>query len=169
MPACSPRRGSGNGPVRPNFSSNNSRPSRGAKPREAYDTKTFLGAGSPGWLPRSRDIYARCTSRGSHDVSHDDQGQAGASGRSVPVSSLVLRRLSVSWERAYTDLPTCGPWRGSASVPVWPIFISEHSRASRGAKPHEADDTRTSLGGGLTRLAPEERIYQCKVHVARFT
>ena len=46
----------------------------------------------PGWLPRSGDIYASCTLRGSCDVSHDDQGQAGASGRSVPVSSLVLRR-----------------------------------------------------------------------------
>ena len=50
------------------------------------------GAASLGWLPRSGDIYARCTSRGSRDVSHDDQGQASASRRSVPVSPLVLRR-----------------------------------------------------------------------------
>ena len=92
LSAYGPPRGSINGLVRPSFNSNDSRPSRGAKPREADDTKTSLGAASPGWLPRSGDIYARCTSRGSHDVSHDDQGQAGASGRSVPVSSLVLRR-----------------------------------------------------------------------------
>ena len=59
---------------------------------EADDTKTSLGATSLGWLPRSGDIYAGGTSRGSHDMSRDDQGQAGANGRSVPVSSLVLRR-----------------------------------------------------------------------------
>ena len=81
MPACGPRHGSIDGPVRPNFSNNNTRPSRGAKPREADDAKTSLGAASLGWLPRSGDIYARGTSRGSHDVSHDDQGQAGASKR----------------------------------------------------------------------------------------
>ena len=92
MPACGPRRGSTNSPVRPNISSNSSRPSRGTKPREADDTKTSLGAASSGSLPRSGDIYARGTSRGSHDVSRVDQGQAGASGRSVPVSSLVLKR-----------------------------------------------------------------------------
>ena len=60
--------------------------------READDAKTFLGAVSLGWLPRSRDIYARGTLRGSRDVCHDDQGQARASGCSVPVSFLVLRR-----------------------------------------------------------------------------
>ena len=92
LPACGPRRGSTNGLVRPSFGRNSSRPSRGAEPREADDTKTSLGAASLGGLPRSGDIHARGTSRGSHDVSHDDQGQAGASGRSVPVSSLVLRR-----------------------------------------------------------------------------
>ena len=36
--------------------------------------------------------YVIRTSRGSRDISHDDRGQAGASGHSVPVSSLVLRR-----------------------------------------------------------------------------
>ena len=34
----------------------------------------------------------RGTSRGAHDRSHDDQGQAGANAHSVPLSSLVLRR-----------------------------------------------------------------------------
>ena len=92
LPACGPWRGSTNGLVRPIFSRNHSRHSRGAKPREADDTKTSLGAASPGWLQRSRDLYARCTSRGPRDVSHADRGQAGASGCSVPVSSFVLRR-----------------------------------------------------------------------------
>ena len=38
LPACSPRRGSTRGPVRPVFIRKHSRPSRGAKPREADDT-----------------------------------------------------------------------------------------------------------------------------------
>ena len=42
----------------PNFGSNYSRPSRGAKTRKANDTNTSLGAASLGWLPRSGDIYA---------------------------------------------------------------------------------------------------------------
>ena len=54
--------------------------------------KTSSGAASPGWLARGGEIKARQTSRGSNDVSHDDQGQAGASAHSVLVSSLVLRR-----------------------------------------------------------------------------
>ena len=36
------------------------------------------GSASSSWLPRSGDFYARLISRGSADVSHDDQGQAGA-------------------------------------------------------------------------------------------
>ena len=47
-----------------------------------------------GRLLRSGDIKAGQTSRGSRDVSHDDQDQAGASARNVLVSSLVLRRLA---------------------------------------------------------------------------
>ena len=39
MPACGPRRGSTSGPVRPIFIIKHSRPSRGAKPREADDTR----------------------------------------------------------------------------------------------------------------------------------
>ena len=54
--------------------------------------KTSSGAASPGWLARGREIKARDTSRGSNDVSPDDQDQAGASAHSVLVSSLVLRR-----------------------------------------------------------------------------
>ena len=53
--------------------------------------KTSSGAASSGWLARGGEIKARQTSRGSRDVSHDDQGQAGASAHSVLVSPLVLR------------------------------------------------------------------------------
>ena len=86
MPAYGPWRGPIGGPVRPNFTNNNPRPSRGGRHQD------LPGAASLGWLPRSGDIYARCTSRGSNDTSHADQGQACASGRSVPVSSFVRRR-----------------------------------------------------------------------------
>ena len=92
MPACGPERGSTNGLVRPIFSINHSRHSRGAKPCEADDAKTSLGVASLGWLPRSGEIKARGTSRGSCYASHDDQVQAGASARSVLISSLVLKR-----------------------------------------------------------------------------
>ena len=54
--------------------------------------KTSSGVASPGWLARGREIKARGTSRGSCDVIHDERHQAGASARSVLVSSLVLRR-----------------------------------------------------------------------------
>ena len=60
--------------------------------------KTSSGAASPGWLARGVEIKARQTSRGSHDVSHDDQGQAGTSAHSVLASSLVLRRQA--WARS---------------------------------------------------------------------
>ena len=62
MPAYGPWCGSISGLVRPSFSSNNSRPSRGAKPHEADDTKTSLGVASLGWLMRSREIKVRGTS-----------------------------------------------------------------------------------------------------------
>ena len=57
LPACGPRRGSTSGPARPIFTSKHSRPSRGAKPREADDARPPQGrphqAGSRG-AERSR-------------------------------------------------------------------------------------------------------------------
>jgi hypothetical protein len=79
------------GLVRPIFIIITPRPSRGAEPHEGDSVKTSRGATRQGWLPTSRDLYATPTSRGSDNVSHDDQGQAGASGRRVAVSSLVQR------------------------------------------------------------------------------
>ena len=67
-------------------------------PREAWPLarrttpRPVRGSASSGWLLRGGEFYARCTSRGSADVSHDDQGQAGANGRSVPVSCSMRRR-----------------------------------------------------------------------------
>ena len=57
LPACGPQHGSTSGPVRPIFTSKHSRPSRGARPREAGDTRPPQGwphrAGSRG-AKRSR-------------------------------------------------------------------------------------------------------------------
>ena len=53
--------------------------------------KASSGAASRGWLARGGEIKARDTSRGSCDASHDDWSQAGASARSVLVSSLVIK------------------------------------------------------------------------------
>ena len=46
----------------------------------------------PIFINKASKTLTRKTSRGSRDVSHDDRHQAGASARSVLVSSLVLRR-----------------------------------------------------------------------------
>ena len=70
--------------------------------------------------------------------------------------------LSVLWERGSPDLPACGPRRDSISGLVRPIFNIDEARPSRGAKRREADDTKTSRGSGLPRLAPEERRFLCK-------
>ena len=48
-------------------------------------------AASSGRLVRRRRDQCKGTSRGSHDASHDDQGQAGAGLRRVLVSPLVQR------------------------------------------------------------------------------
>ena len=86
LPACGPRRGSTSGPVQPIFTNKHSRPSRGGR------HKTSSGAASSSWLARGERPRQGKTSRGSHDMSHDDQGQVGASAHSVLASSLVLRR-----------------------------------------------------------------------------
>ena len=66
------------------------------------------GVASPGRLARRRRDQGRGTSRGAHDASHDDRDhagtrrapggcQAGASLRSVLVSSLVQREQAQAW------------------------------------------------------------------------
>ena len=140
LPACGPRHGSTSGPV-PLVSTNKcSRPSRGAKPREADDTKTSPGAASLGWLPRSGDIYATGISRGSRDVSHDDQGQAGASecrpaqcpcylfgakGASTGVEYRGIRqRLPFRWNETKTSGRQDGGHRGAQDGVIASAFGS---------------------------------------------
>ena len=53
--------------------------------------KASSGAASPGRLARRRRVKARVPHEGARDASHDYQDQAGASQRSVLVSSLVQR------------------------------------------------------------------------------
>ena len=77
----------------------------------------------------------------------------------------------MSWEWGCPDLPACGPWRGSINGPVWPSFGSNYSRPSRGAKPREADDTKTSNGIGPPRAGSQgaEISMQGRPHEVRLT
>ena len=59
MPACGPPRGSIDGLVRLIFSTNNTRPSRGAKPREADDAKTPEGIGLLRLAPEGRRVLCK--------------------------------------------------------------------------------------------------------------
>ena len=92
LPACSPRRGCASRHVRTIFINKAFKTLARGQASRGGRHKTSSGAASPGWLMRSGEFEVRQTSRGSRDVSHDDQDQAGASARSVLVSSLVLRR-----------------------------------------------------------------------------
>ena len=66
-------------------------------------------------------------------------------------------------------MPACSPLRGFIDGLVRPSSSINNSRPSRGAKPCEADDARTSKGIGLLRLAPKGRIVLCKVHLTRLS
>ena len=59
MPACGPPCGSINGLVRPSFNINDSRPSRGAKPREADDDKTLKGIGLFRLAPEGQRVLCK--------------------------------------------------------------------------------------------------------------
>ena len=92
LPACGPRHGSACGPVRPIYTNKAFKTLARGQASRGGRHKTSSGAASPSWLARSGDIKAKQTSRGSRDMSHDDQDQAGASARSVLLSSLVIRK-----------------------------------------------------------------------------
>ena len=92
LPTCGPRHGYASRPVWPIFINKVFKTLARGQASQGGRCKTSSGAASPVWLARGREIKAGQTSRGSHDVSHDDQGQAGASAQSVLASSLVLRR-----------------------------------------------------------------------------
>ena len=62
-----------------------------------------------------------------------------------PSAPWALGLLSAFWERGSPDLPACGPWRGSTSGPVRPIFTNKHSRPSRGGR-HKTSSGAASLG-----------------------
>ena len=84
---------------------------------------------------------------GAHDAPRLPLGFASKPSPSAPWAQGLL---SAFWERGSPDLPACGPRCGFAGRPVRPVFINKESRTSRGAKPHEANDTRP----------PQERPHQ---------
>ena len=134
------------GPVRPVFINPSSRPSRGAKPRGADDTRPPQGrphqAGSRG----GREIKARGTSRGACDVWRGVEPQDGED---------RLRRCRRSGNGGpQTCLPAaCGV--AQVGGPVRPSFISSSSRPSRGAKPR-GRTTGSFIRGSHIRQAREE-------------
>ena len=71
------------------------------------------------------------------------------------------------WEQGYPDLPTCGPRHGSIDGLVRPTFSINNTRPSRGAKPREANDTKTPEGIIFLRLALEGRRVLCKVDLQK--
>ena len=75
----------------------------------------------------------------------------------------------VSWTRVYPVQTACGPSRVSIDGLVRPSFSINDLRPSQGAKPREADDTKTHEGIGLLRLAPEGRRVLSKVHLTRLS
>ena len=92
LPACGPWHGCASRPVWPILVNKAFKTLARGQASRGGRHKTSSGAASPGWLARGGEFKARQTSRGSNDVSHDDQGQAGASAHRVLVSSLVLRK-----------------------------------------------------------------------------
>ena len=66
-------------------------------------------------------------------------------------------------------MPACRSLHGSVDGLVRPNFSIDDSRPSQGAKPREAGDAKSSKGGGLFRLAPEEWRLLCKVHLTRLS
>ena len=91
----------------------------------------------------------------------------GFAAKPNPSAPWVRGLLSAFWERGSPDLPACGPRRGYASRPVWPIFINKafktlaRGQASRGRR------RKTSSGaaspGRLTRGG------EIKARLARFS
>ena len=79
LPACGPRRGYASRPVRPIFINEAFKTLARGQASRGGRRKTSSGAASPGFLARSGEIKAGQTSRGSRDMSHDDQDQAGTS------------------------------------------------------------------------------------------
>ena len=78
LPACGPQCGCASRPVRPIFINRAFKTLARGQASRGGRHKTSSGAASPGWLARSGETKAGQTSRGSHDVSHDDRDQAGA-------------------------------------------------------------------------------------------
>ena len=70
----------------------------------------------------------------------------GLDSKPSPSTPWARGLLSAFWEWGFPDLPACGLLRGSTSGPVRPVFINQHSRPSRGAKPRGADGTRLPQG-----------------------
>ena len=92
LPACGPQCGSIGGPLRPIFIDQGTQDPREGPSLTGRTTWSFLRHGLVRMDHEEAERSRRGTSRGTRDASHDDSGhQAGASPRSILLSSLVQR------------------------------------------------------------------------------
>ena len=133
MPSCGLWRGSSNGPVRPIFISPSSRPSRGAKPHGADDTR----------LPQKRPRQAG--SRGGREI------KAG-----VPREVLVMQAVTIKTRRApgRRRPAQCPPFLfGAKGASAGESIKQRH--------PFRCNETKTSPTAGRKSLwSPSQRHHQ---------
>ena len=134
------------------------------RPPSLADIKAVWGSGGA-HVPSIATRRPRPQAVGARGAPHLPFGFASKPSLSAPCAEGLL---SVFWERGYPDLPACGPRCGSIDGLVWPIFSTNNSRPSRGAKPRELDDTKTSKRSGLLRMAPKEQRFLSKPRLVRF-
>ena len=138
LPACGLRRGSSHGQVRPFFINSSSIPSRGTKPRGADDRKASSGVASSGWLARRQRDQGRGTSRGAHDASHDDRGEAGA--RRAPACAVSLFPL---WCKGSKHRPR---HQTKATIPVQQDQDQRDDRKEVTVEPRTASSSESLTG-----------------------
>ena len=149
LPACSLRRGSKGGPVRPIFFKARLKTLPRGQATRGRRQEASSGTASSGWLARRRRGQGRTRRRGALAPSLPmvpERRRGHHHHRDLHQHLRHLHQhlhLSALWERGSPDLPACGLWRGSkGGGPARPIFINTCSRPSRGAKPRGADDKR---------------------------
>ena len=151
LPACGLRCGSKGGPARP------SSPTQTQDPREGPSlagrtTRSFLRCGLVRLAHEEAERSRRGTSRGARDASHDDQGrQAGASPRSVLLSSLVQRGQAQPWS---TEASCKGCYIGATRPRPGGRQDGGHRGAQDGVTTRALCRRRLLLSGWLVLVVP---------------
>src|SRR3954463_15324578 len=143
LPACGLRRGSKGAQHGPSSSTQTQDPREGPS-LAGRTTRSFLRHGLIRLAREEAESSRRVTSRGAHDASHDDQGrQAGASPRSVLLSSLVQR------EQAQARASSKGTHFGATR----PIPVQRQGRSRCGAQAGVTTRAFVRRGPTLVRIS----------------